>query len=726
MIKFSHFLINKKKFVLSIILTILIISVIYTIKSTNHFLTGIGDIKNSDSNYVKETIDKNFNQDFSYNLIITTNKNLSDNNKNQLIKLLQNEDKIQSIYSKDNNYFLADILDKKSNLTLIINLKNNSFKDYEDYVPILRNKIKNQIVNSNESIFITGNSAFSFDMNYLSESQGRQAEINVFIITLIVLFFAFSSISGALIAVGSGFISAIITISILKFISGFYELSIFSQNISTMLGLGLSIDYSLLMISRYRKESLIHDSHLALINTLLSAGKSVIYSGLTVIIGFTVLFIPNLNLAYSIGLGGSIVTFFSVITALTFTPIALIFSRKYLKPNLKLVENKKTNWEKWGNYLYKNPIKLTFLSLSFLILTAIPVLNLKLSEPDIRSMPDIMESKKGFIELEKTGKSDLFYPFQIIIESKSDIKVDTELYNFLLQLKKYPFEKIYTVLGELNSNNYTNYFFLKNSGLGDNLFNQLENNLLSKTKKQTMVIAFPHKNLKSYQLNETIKSLKIIKDKNFKIYIGGNTALGFDLINQLYKYFPLMIFIVYLFTAIILYYSYKSILIPIKAIIVNTFSVLSCYGIMVIIFQYGYFNSLINLKYSPESIISGLPVILFCIMFSLSMDYEVFLLSSIYEDYKVSGDNKKAVIMGLSNTSGIITKAALVMIIVFSAFIQADIILIKMLGTGLAIAIIIDSTIIRLILVPCLMSLAGNYNWKNIKDIQNTIIKTKK
>ncbi|RZL41386.1 MAG: MMPL family transporter, partial [Pedobacter sp.] len=199
-------------------------------------------------------------------------------------------------------------------------------------------------------------------------------------------------------------------------------------------------------------------------------------------------------------------------------------------------------------------------------------------------------------------------------------------------------------------------------------------------------------------------------------YTGGNASVSYDLIEKLYKKFPLMIICVYLLTAIILYVSYRSVLIPLKAILVNTLSVLSCYGILILIFQYGYFNFLINLKYSPESIISGLPVILFCIMFSLSMDYEVFLLSSMSEEYKVSKDNHKAVISGLINTSGIITKAAVIMLIVFSAFIQADIILIKMLGVGLALAVFIDATIIRLILVPSLMNLAGKYNWLSFKD----------
>ena len=485
--------------VISLILIILTISIIQTIKSGNNFLTGIGEIPDSQSSYVKSVIDKEFKGQISYDLIIVLNKELSSTDKNKVSQILKTNNNIQSIDSSENNPLLASLITDKQTNILIVNLKKSDFRSYENFVPIIREKIKKEIPDSYNKIFVTGNSAFSFDMNYLSEIQGKQAEISIFIITLLVLFFAFSSIPGAFIAVSSGFIATIITIAILKFISGYYELSIFCQNVSTMLGLGLSIDYSLLIISRYKKEIENNSPEQALIKTLNSAGKSVIYSGLTVMIGFTVLFIPGLNLAYSIALGGSLVSLMAILTALTYTPLALNFSRKFLSFPFKELKKEKKLSEKWGNFISNNSLKLTLLSLAFLLITAIPVFNLKLAEPDIKSMPDNMESKKGFVQLDKVSESDLFYPFQIVIESKNKAIHDQEieLYNLAVNLKKYPFEKIYTIFGEIKSTDYTNYYLLKNTVYGSEIFSELEKYLLSKSKKQTMIIAFPQKILKA-------------------------------------------------------------------------------------------------------------------------------------------------------------------------------------------------------------------------------------
>lgn len=710
--QFILFLIRKRLIFLILLFVLTLLSLLNVTLSKSSFLTGIGDIKGSDSNYVKSQINSKFNSQIPSNLIVVSDK------KNSSIEtFLNTQSEIENVYNNQNNYFLSSMINNEKSI-FIIKLKKGTFKDYEDYTPLIRERIKASFPNQ-EEIFVTGNSAFSYDMNYLSEKQGKEAEISVLIITLIVLIFAFGSISGAFIAVSSGFITTIITISILKVISSYYNLSIFCQNISTMLGLGLSIDYSLLIISRFRKEKENDTPLQALIKTINVSGKSVMYSGLTVMIGFTALFIPQLNISDSIALGGSIVSLFAVIISLTYVPLMLYFSHKIIDYPFK---KKEKVWfsERFANFINSNSLTLVLVSLFILVIMALPVLDINLAEPDIKTMPDNMESKQGFLALETSSNSDLFFPLQIIIESEKSINTDNiELYSFLHQLKNYPFAKIFTVFGELNSTDYINNLFMRNSGIANDLFSVADNYLLSKDKKQTLVMVFPKKELKSYQINKIISEIKTIENKSFKLYIGGEAALGYDLVKDLYKNFYLMVLFIYILTFIVLYTSYRSILIPLKAILVNSFSVIACYGIMIIIFQYGYGSYLINLKYVPEAIISGIPVILFCIMFSLSMDYEVFLLSGIYEEYLKTGDNNQAVFKGIVKTSGVITKAALVMLIVFAAFIRADIILIKMLGVGLAFAVLIDATLIRLILVPSLMNLAGKYNWMNFSDFIN-------
>lgn len=713
---YAKFLISKRKSILFIFLFILLSILLISIFIKSTFLTGIGDIKNSDSLYVKNQINSEFKKNLATDLIIVNNKSTN----NQLLKDIISDKNVESILSNNDNPLLKTLIDDKSSI-FFIKLKSNNFSDYEQFTPILREKIKKSFPDNH--IYVTGNAAFSYDMNYLSEKQGKEAEAKVLIITIIVLFLAFGSISGAFIAVSAGFITTLITISLLKVICIFYPLSVFSQNISAMLGLGLSIDYSLLIITRLRKEIKTHSFNEALNHTLINSGKSVIFSGITVMIGFTALFIPRLNLSDSIAIGGSIVSLTAILISLTYTPLMLYLFKNYLDYPFK-VKEKKIISEKFGHFVSNHSLILTLASIILLLIMIYPVSKIKLSEPDINVMPEIMESKKGFLELQKISKSNLLYPVEIIVESNNVIN-DQEFYNVTQSLKKYPLNNIYTYFGDIKNTNYTNYFLLKNSGFNIDIFNELNSYFLSNNKKQALIISFPDKNLETFEINNLIKDLKNISHNNFKIYIGGQAALGYDLITNLYRHFDIMIIFVYLLTSIILYFSYRSVLIPIKAIIVNTFSVLACYGVMVLIFQDGYLSQLFNLTYIPGYIISGIPVILFCIMFSLSMDYEVFLLSSIYEEYQNSKNNKQSVINGLINTSGVITKAALVMLIVFVAFIQADIILIKMLGVGLTFAVLIDSTLIRLILVPSMMNLAGKYNWLGFKDLF-TLLKSNK
>ncbi|MFN8576829.1 MAG: MMPL family transporter [Candidatus Sericytochromatia bacterium] len=702
--KYSSFLISNR-FVILFIFLILILASVYThIYLKSSFLTGIGDIKKSDSLYVKETINNSFQNQIPNDLIIVSNDN--NYNKEKLYNLLKSESNIKEFYNTKNNQILENLLNKNSDVYLI-KLKKNLFSDYEKFTPIIRQKIKEIFPNS--KIYVTGNASFSYDMNFISEKEGKEAEIKVLLVTLIVLFLAFGSISGSIIVVSSGFISTLLTISILKIICLFYPLSIFSQNISTMLGLGLSIDYSLLMISRLRQEIKLNTFDIAFDNTVKYVSKAILLSGITVMIGFIALFIPNLNISNSIAVGGSIISCIAIMTSIIYVPIMLYITKKYLNYPFNLKE-KSIISEKFGNFIIKNSFLLSLITIIILITIMFPVLRIKLSEPEISTMPENMESKQGFIELNKISKANIFYPIQIILESYSMID-EIEAYRLSEKLKKYPFSNIFTIFGDLKNTNYTEYYLLKNSGIKTGIFSSLEEYFLSKDKKKLLITIFPIKSINNYQINSVIKDLKKIKDNDFKIFVGGQSALGYDLIENLYRNFHLIIIFIYTLTFIVLFFAYKSILIPIKAIIVNTFSVLACYGLLVLVFQDGYFNNLFNLKYPPNYIISGIPIILFCIMFSLSMDYEVFLLSSIYEEYQKTEDNKKSIISGLIKTSGTITKAAVIMLIVFIAFIQADIILIKMLGVGLTFAVLIDSTIIRLILVPSLMNLAGKYNW---------------
>ncbi|MBC7475982.1 MAG: MMPL family transporter, partial [Candidatus Sericytochromatia bacterium] len=606
---------------------------------------------------------------------------------------------------------------------IILQLKKQDFSYLESYTPKIRETIESFLTkNTNDKtlkIFLTGNAAFSYDMNTISEKQGKEAELRVLFLTFIVLIFAFRSITASIIALISGFSATIITISLLKILTIYFNLSIFCQNVSTMLGLALSIDYSLLLITRYRQELLTSNKNIALKTTVETAGLSVINSGTAVLIGFCALFIPNLNLTNSIAMGGVIVVLFSVLAAISLTPIMLYLLTDKLDYPLFLSNFKpfkhKFNF-KWSYFIIKNSLWTTIIALIILLLCSLPIINLKLSDPEIRIMPDYMESKQGFIELQKISKADITFPIFILAKTTNGMITDSNnlinISEYTSKIKKDPrISNIYSLVDFSNNFNLANYLLVYSSNLNIPELETLKKYLVSDDKTLTLIQVFTNKNLKSFEVNNLITDLRKVTANKLKVEVGGPASISHDLIDKLYSSSIYIILCTYFVTFILLAYIFKSIFIPLKAIFVNTISLLASYGILIMIFQYSWGARFINLKYSPESLLSGIPIILFCIMFSLSMDYEVFLLSRIYESYQKNKDNDQAIIEGLDQTSGVITKAALIMLIVFLAFIQADIILIKMLGTGLAIAIFIDATLIRMIVVPGIMKVSGKLNW---------------
>lgn len=710
---FINILFKRKKLILLIWLLLIILALLNFSISKKNFETGIGNIKNSESKYVSEFIQNNFPETINENLLITISNEkyiFDDNNFQNIYKsiysLLKKQKEIRNIISP------SDILGKnliskdKKNIILIIELNEKSFSYYETYVPIIRNIIKEYNLNDFK-LFVTGQAAYSYDMNFLSEKETRNAEIKVLLLTLIVLVFAFASFKSALIPVIIGFLSTFISISILKLINEFYTLSMFCQNISSMLGLALGIDYSLLILTRLRKELEFNNIEQAIINTYKTSGLSVFYSGLSVLIGFFALFIPNTNITTSIGIGGIFVVLSTLLTTFFLLPIILLFTdnKAYYKINIPNIE------KNWVGFVIKNRLAFLFSSLFIIIILSLPILKIKLAEPDIRTMPSSMESKKGFEILEKISESNIVFSMDMIIKVKENniknMKNIVSIYNFIEELKKDT--RIKDILGiySLEKNLPLNYYIF--SSFSENTL--FEKYLVSKDYNDTLFKIYPDKNLSSYEINKLIEEIRLKKNNNLEIFTGGPATLGYDLMIKLYSSFHLIILFVFIVTFINLYIAFKSIIIPIKAIFLNSLAVLSSYGFLVLVFQYGYFKDFFYIENIPESVIAQIPVILFCIMFSLSMDYEVFIINSIYEYHLKGEDNYNSILKGLNDIAPVIIKASLIMLIVFGAFIFADIIIIKMVGIGLFTAVLLDASIIRMILIPIFMYMFGKLNW---------------
>lgn len=723
------FLLKKYRYLIGLITLIVLTSIIFISTNQKSFLTGIGDIKNSESLEFSKQNTSDFEYIISNNLLITikdkSKKNLSLLNKFEKELLMQKD--ISDILSNIESP-LPFLVNNSDTYIISVTLKENKFSNYEKFTPKLRDFISRNLNKDIFEYYVTGNAAFSYDMNELSEKQGREAELKVLFITLMFTIILFGSLNITILVSISAIITTLLTITALKLVNTFYGLSIFSVNISSMLGLGLSIDYSLILVSRYKKERNLNSIEKSLINTFNTAGKTIILSGLAVLIGFIALFIPQINLSDSIAIGGVFTILFSVLNSIFFIlpSLAIIesitYKRKsnnfiqsiYIKINFlikDLSKNFSNKYEKIVNFIDKQKIVLSIFSISLLILFSLPVLNMKLAEPSINIMPDYCESKKGFDLLNKASKGNIVFPILALVETeKSDIFESSnitrmnKLINQLSINKKLSEIHSYQNLISTNILSTMSFYSNKNLDKANKIF-------VSKDKRKALLLIIPSKEIKNFEVNDLIKELRDIKVEELKIVIGGPLAIGYDLAEKLYLRVKEIVFFIYFITFVLLFISFKSILIPLKAILLNTLSILASYGFLVLVFQYGYFNKLIGIENSPNAILSGIPVLLFCTMFSLSMDYEVFILSRVYEEYKKTYDNDYSVTKGLKETSIIILKAASIMILVFAAFTQSDIIMIKMVGLGLAFAIFLDVTIVRLILVPSLMKFAGKYNW---------------
>lgn len=718
-----------KNYTLLLIIIVFFIfsSIFLNLKTNKSFLTGIGDIENSESLAFSKSINSNFEYLLSNNLVISIKMKDKESFHylHNLEDKLKNNKEISDVLSNINNPL--PFIDNNKNIYLLsINLKDTTFSNYESFTPNLRTFLSNNLPKDKFEYYVTGNGAFSYDLNILSEKQGRDAELKVLFITLIFTIILFGSIQSTILVILSAVITTILTITCLKLINLYYGLSIFSINISSMLGLGLSIDYSLILLNRYNKERESNSIEQSLYNTFNTASKTIFLSGLSVLVGFTALFIPQINLANSIAIGGVITIIFSMLVSNFVTLPSFAILDKKFKQNKKL--DLKLNFDLFNNisiFIDKNKLILSLLSILLLILFSLPVLNMKLAEPSIDLLPDYCESKKGFKLINEASKGNVVFPILALAEVKKGNIYDIDnfkkidLFTSLLSSNK-KISEIYNYQNLIPTNIFSTISLVNI----DNL-NKVNKIFVSKDHKKALILIIPSKDLKNYQSNDLIKEIREIEVNNLNLLIGGPIALGYDLAEKLYERIIEIILFIYLITFLLLFISFKSILIPLKAIFLNTLSILASYGFLVLIFQYGYGKDIFNISQLPEAILSGIPVLLFCSMFSLSMDYEVFILSRVYEEYKKTYDNNYSVDKGLKETAGIILKAGSIMILVFLAFIQADIILIKMIGLGLSFAIFLDVTIVRLILVPSLMKLAGKYNWLEKPKLVNLNDKSK-
>jgi putative drug exporter of the RND superfamily len=578
---------------------------------------------------------------------------------------------------------------------------------------------------------IGGGPVFYEDIQAVSERDLRRAELLAFPFAIIALLFVFRSLVAAILPAAVGGCAVIITLALIFVLGRFTELSIYVLNITTLFGLGLGVDYSLLMVSRFREEiARGHPVEDAVALTVATAGRAVAFSGLTVSIGLLGLTFIRINMLHSVGLGGILVVLLAVLAAMTILPalLAILGSRinafpvrlPYLRRRSHISREITRNeqhgfWYRLSQFVMRYPLRLFFPVLLLLIGFGLPFLGVRFSAPDASILPADVPSRASYNLLAQRFNLPDTTPIFIVVQTRGSVltkeNIDA-LYGYVRRIEADPrVERVDSLVSadprftlEQYELLYTHPQLVTDPYLGAFLHSTVSGD----TALVQVISKYDMGDTRSEALVQTIRNTD--PGHGMKILVDGVTAGNMDYVTSLYTDFPKAVLIVAITTYIVLFFLFRSFVLPLKALIMNTLSILASYGALVVIFQNGFLHQFLG--FSPLGFVeASSPILLFCSLFGLSMDYEVFLLSRIQEAFWQTGDNKQAVALGLQRSGGIITSAAAIVVVVCIAFATADTIIVKALGLGMALAVIIDATLVRGLLVPATMRLLGNWNW---------------
>ena len=527
----------------------------------------------------------------------------------------------------------------------------------------------------------------------LSKPETEFAEVVGLVAAVVILLFAFGTATAMMLPIVSAIIGLACALSIIKLLEHTLQVPGVAATLATMIGLGVGIDYALFIVTRHKLQ-LGEGMELreSIARATATAGGAVVFAGFTVMIALCSLAFAGIPLVSTLGFTAAVAVVVAVCAAATLLPAMLgalgprINSLRVHFGKTHPDDKKPHGWLRWADAVADRPWRSALGSLLILAVLALPILQLELGQNDISALPEDSTSREAFEGL-KTGLGPGVYGPLLI---SSEFSSAQEAKQLLPKLQKATGEAgdvaavtepdcdkagtvcVYTLISK--SEPWKN----ETVDLVENLRNEVIPGALVGTKAQS--------------------------------YVGGQTAGYIDLAAKISEKLPLMIAIVVALSFIVLLVAFRSLLVPIKAAAMNLISVAAAYGVVTAVFQLGWGSSLIGLDHAIP-IVSFVPLLMFAILFGLSMDYEVFLLTQMKEHFKETGDARAAVVQGVANTGRVITSAAAIMVCVFTSFVLVSDPVVKEFGIGLAVAIAIDSTLVRCLLVPAVMVLLGEKAW---------------
>jgi RND superfamily putative drug exporter len=593
----------------------------------------------------------------------------------------------------------------------------------DEMIPVLRDAAKRGLAVLRArypaaTISLTGDAAITYDLRLLSGRDARSAEARVLPVTLILLIAAFGAAVAALLPVVSGGMAIVISLGIAVLVNEVWSLSIFVQNAITMMGLALGIDYGLLIVGRFREElDDGKDSIVAAIEAGTRAGSTILLSGTSVLIGFVALVMLPVNELSSLALGGMIAVTVSMLLAMTLMPALLSWlgagiNRGRLWRRSKLKDDS-PGWRRWGRFVVSHPLIVLICGTVPLLVLASQGFRINPSLPRGDWLPRNIESARGATDLIAMGRGGAMNSVRILVDLPPGVSlVDSAGWNGVANvtgfIRKDPrIVRVRSITSVVPGPGFLSLGLVPPPVLGS---------LVSQDWRTANLEAIPADTVDFVDLVSFVRDVRhanareISHVEGARIRLGGMPAANTDYADAIASRLWRTIFMVLAAAFVALAIGFRSILIPLKAVLLNLLSVGAAFGAVVLVFQDGHGATLLGMHGALHGVFPGVPITVFCIVFGLSLDYEVFLLARVYEARR-NTDDKAAIVEGLVRTGRMITSAASIMIVVFGAFALGDVILIKVLGFALAIAVLFDATIARIALGPALLALAGRWNW---------------
>jgi putative drug exporter of the RND superfamily len=567
---------------------------------------------------------------------------------------------------------------------------------------------------------VAGAGAFYRDIETVSQRDLRRAEVIVFPIALVALLLVFGSVVAALMPLAVGAAGVTLVLVSIFLATRVTDLSIFVLNLATMLGLGLSVDYSLFLTSRYREELARNGGSvpLAVERTIAAAGKAVFFSGATVLIGLMGLALFEFMFLRSVGIAGVIVVAWSTVAALTLLPALLsLVGTRIDRFAIRRPGDDTTQdgfWVRLSLAVMARPLAVLIPTLALLLLLGTPFLRANISSPDATILPPDLPSRQAFDTLVAEFGAGEISPFLIVLQSESPGALFTaehlgSIYAVGEWLANDPrVTRVQSIAPPTLPREEAIGIAMLQRGLNRLGVNAGAGQLAN--DNAAVIVAYTAFLPNDEENKALLAQLRAMELPGLTLLVNGGTAEIVDVVDEMYADFPRAIALVVAATYLVLLVLFRSVLLPLKAVLMNGLSILASYGALVWVFQEGNLSRFLGFT-GLGFVEASLPVIMFCVLFGLSMDYEVFLLSRVREEWERSGNNTQAVAVGLQRSGRIITSAALLVVVVAGSFVTADVVLIKALGFGIALAVFLDATVVRALLVPSTMRLLGDWNW---------------